>query len=115
MPVMTRLWQRLTGRTGARPADALSPRVQTRLEQIRLAMLAALGGAAAERTHPALARRLRCAADVQGLWYARGELMAALAQRHGERAARAQLHRITAMFEGLLPRSLMAGRPTRRR
>ena len=80
---------------------------RTRLEDIRGAMVSALG----ERGHdayPALLRRLRCATDVQGLWYARSDLMAALAKLHGERHAQRQLRSLTNMFQGLLPPGLAA-------
>ncbi len=78
------------------------------LEHLRLAMLETLGesGLAA---HPRVARRLRFADDVQTLWYARSELMAALAEQHGEARARQELERLGALFNGLLPAGMTAG------
>lgn len=55
---------------------------------------------------PQLARRIRYAIDVQALWYLRGDLMAVLAGRHGEAAAREKIDALAGMFEDLLPRGL---------
>lgn len=78
------------------------------LEHLRLAMLETLGesGSAA---HARVARQLRFADDVQALWYARSELMAALAEQHGEARARQELERLGALFTGLLPAGMTAG------
>ncbi len=75
------------------------------MEDIREAMLALLGDQGPLR-HPQVTRRIRYAGDVQGLWYLRGDLMAALAAMHGEVQAREQLQAVTRMFQGLLPSSL---------
>ena len=77
------------------------------LEHIREAMLSSLDFADDADLFP-LERRIRNAKDVQGLWYLRADLMLILAGRLGETAARAKLEHITALFQGLLPRSLMA-------
>ncbi|MBI5278002.1 MAG: hypothetical protein HY854_16250 [Burkholderiales bacterium] len=79
-------------------------------EDIREAMLALLGENSPKR-FPQLTRRLRYAADIQALWYLRGDLMATLATIHGETAARQQVRAITEMFDGLLPGSL-SSRPS---
>ena len=78
------------------------------LEHLRLAMLETLGesGSAA---HARVARQLRFADDVHALWYARSELMAALAEQHGEARARQELERLGALFTGLLPAGMTAG------
>ncbi len=80
------------------------------LEEVRDAMLALLGDEGATR-HASVHRRIRYAADIQGLWYLRGDLMGALATVHGEAGARARVGTITEMFHGLLPGSL-ASRPS---
>ena len=72
-----------------------------RLEAIRHAMLSALSELDATR-FPDLGRRLRIADDFQTLWYARSELMHAMASRMGESHAKAQMAVITDMFEGLV-------------
>ena len=72
-----------------------------RTEDIREAMLAALGPDASRRC-PQITRRVRYAGDLEGLWYLRGELMAALAGLQDERHARDTLDRLTSMFQGLL-------------
>jgi hypothetical protein len=61
------------------------------------------------RSYPYLGRKLRFAEDVQTLWYARSELMAALASLHGEARARQELERLTRLFHGLLPPGLTPG------
>jgi hypothetical protein len=82
------------------------------LEAIRQRMLelAALGQA--ERRSEAVARRIRFAANVESLWFARGELMGQLARAQGEAAARAQVDALRALFEEVLPKGLRS-RPSR--
>ena len=77
-----------------------------RTEDIRQAMLDALGPQASRRC-PQVTRRVRYAGDLEGLWYLRGELMAALADLQDESHAREQMDRLTAMFQGLLSPSLV--------
>jgi hypothetical protein len=91
----------------AAPTDSV---LETGMEDVREAMLALLGEAGTKRFAP-VTRRIRYANDIQGLWYLRGDLMAALAAMHGEAAAREQIQQITRMFQGLLPGSL-ASRPS---
>ena len=55
------------------------------VERLRQAMLGALGEAGVA-AHPVLARRLRYIDDAIGLWYARTELMAALAEREDKKS-----------------------------
>ncbi len=81
-----------------------------RTEDIRQAMLDALGTTGSER-FPQVSRRVRFAADITGLWYLRGDLMAALASLQGEAAARQKIDSITSLFQGLLP-SGMSSRPS---
>jgi hypothetical protein len=52
-----------------------------------------------------LVRRIRYA-NVESLWYARGELMAQLAREHGEAIARERIEVLSEMFHGVLPRGL---------
>jgi hypothetical protein len=66
-------------------------------------MLRALGDPAGQPSR--LAFRIRRATDIRDLWYLRGELMVAIAQRHGESAAREAIYAISEEFEGLLPGS----------
>lgn len=84
--------------------------VQLRLEDIRAAMLGMLGDEGAQR-YPQLARRIEFCADEMALWYARSELMAALADLYDEETAHRRLTRQSAMFKGLLPKGMM-GRPS---
>jgi hypothetical protein len=74
-------------------------------EDIRESMLTALGDSGPKQ-FPQITRRIRYASDIQALWYLRGDLMAALAAKHGEVEAREKVASVTAMFQGLLPNSL---------
>ena len=101
----------LAGLTGRLPSRRSDPeRTAHRLEDIRLAMLDMLGDDGAER-YPQVARRIRHGADAQGLWYARADLMAALAGLHGEQIARTRMVSLSVLFEGTLPKGMMS-RPT---
>jgi hypothetical protein len=75
------------------------------LETIRRKMLALAVLTHGERSE-ALARRIRYAASVESLWYARGELMGQLAKVDGEAAAREKVDALSALFKELLPRGL---------
>jgi hypothetical protein len=84
------------------PSDST---LENKTEDIREAMLELLGDTGAKQ-FANVTRRIRYANDIQGLWYLRGDLMAALATTMGEAAARQQVQRITQMFQGMLPGSL---------
>ncbi len=90
----------LFGRNDPTP-QALSDRT----EAIRRLMLHELGDFG-EKNFPAVARRVRFAPDIQGLWYARSDVMAILASRYGETVAREKIVKISSRFHGLLPKSL---------
>ncbi|MDB5749617.1 MAG: hypothetical protein JWP65_38 [Ramlibacter sp.] len=75
------------------------------LGDIQEAMLTALGQAGA-KSFPGVARRIQYADDLQTLWYLRGDLMAALADLHGEVHARETMRDISAQFQGMLPKGL---------
>lgn len=85
-----------------------------RTEDIRELMLTELGEYG-EKFHPAVARRVRYAPDVQGLWYVRSEVMAILASAHGETIASRKLAVISRQFKGLLPAALTSGSGSRPR
>lgn len=85
-------------------------RQESRVEEIRLAMIDSLGDDGAS-TFPQITRRIRYAGDVYGLWYLRGELMAALSKLKGEAVAQEKIASITEMFRGLLPGGL-SSRPS---
>ncbi len=84
--------------------------LENRTEDIRLFILAELGEFAEEH-YPKLVRSVTYAQDAQGLWFARGEVMAVLADMHGETIAREKIERISDKFRGLLPRGL-SSRPS---
>ena len=89
----------------------ISPAVlEDRTEDIRLLILLELGEFA-ETHYPKLVRNVTYAQDAQGLWYTRGEVMAVLANMHGETIAREKIERISDKFRGLLPRGL-SSRPS---
>lgn len=89
------------------PSDSV---LESGTEDIREAMLALMSEAGA-REFANVMRRVRYANDIQGLWYLRGDVLAALAATQGEAAARQKIQKITRMFEGLLPGSL-SSRPS---
>lgn len=90
----------LLGRAEATP-EALTDRT----EVIRQLMLHELGEYG-EKKFPAVTRRVRYAPDIQGLWYARSDVMAILATTYGETLARQKVADISGRFNGLLPKSL---------
>lgn len=90
----------LLGRTDPTPQT-----LNARTEVIRELMLHELGSYG-EKKFPAVARRVRYASDVQGLWYARSDVMAILANTYGETVAREKIANISGRFNGLLPKSL---------
>jgi hypothetical protein len=100
MPQLRTSCMALLGRAEATPEALVA-----RTEIIRELMLHELGDYG-ERKFPAVARRVRYAPDVQGLWYARSDLMAILANTHGETVAREKIAHISGRFQGLLPKSL---------
>jgi len=73
----------------------------------RVDMLGEIG----EQTYPQVARRIRYGGDALALWYARADLMAALAGLHGEQLARTRMVSLLVLFEGTLPKG-MASRPS---
>ncbi|MES2633655.1 MAG: hypothetical protein V4669_11835 [Pseudomonadota bacterium] len=75
------------------------------MEVVRLEMLALLDGAQGERV-PSLRRRITYAGEIQGLWFLRGELMAVLANLHGETVARELIGEVSQLFDGLVPDGL---------
>jgi hypothetical protein len=75
------------------------------VENIRRKMLAMAVMGNADRAE-ALARRIRYAANVESLWYARGELMQLLAREHGEVLAREKVDALSELFRGVLPHGL---------
>ena len=93
----------LLGLSGAPPKDA-----GWRMENIREMMLAELGDYA-DRKFPAVVRRVRFASDVQGLWYARSDVMSILSNTYGETVAREKMRVISSRFVGLLPKSVTKG------
>lgn len=79
-------------------------------EDIRTSMLELLGQGGYAR-FPQLTRRIRYAGELQGLWYLRGDLMAAIASMDGEAIARERLREVSDLFQGLLPGGL-SSRPS---
>ena len=100
MPQLRSSYMALLGRVDPTPKA-----LDARTEIIRELMLHALGDYG-EKKFPAIARRVRYAPDVQGLWYARSDVMAILANTHGETVAREKIADISGRFNGLLPKSL---------
>lgn len=87
------------------PSSAPTATMDYGIEDIRLAMLGLMTEVHDTR-FPHVLRRIRYATDVQGLWFLRGDLMAALASTLGEAAAREKLEAVSDMFEDLVPDGL---------
>lgn len=100
IPQLRSSYMALLGRVDPTPKG-----MDARTEIIRELMLHAVGDYG-EKKFPAVARRVRYAPDVQGLWYARSDVMAILANTHGETVAREKIADISGRFNGLLPKSL---------
>lgn len=75
------------------------------MEDIREAMLSMASADSDERAL-AVIRRIRYAADLEALWYIRGELMGLLARCHGEAVAWEMLEDLSVLFSDLLPPGL---------
>lgn len=86
-------------------AEPTPAAVNDRTEDIRQLMLDELGDYG-EKKFPAVTRRIRYAQDIQALWYARSDVMAILANTHGETIAREKVACISGRFTGLLPKAL---------
>lgn len=97
--------RRKTSWTSLALATQTPEALDSRIEDIRRLMLVELGEYG-EKKYPAYARRVRHAIDIQGLWYARSDLMSILANTYGETIAREKIADISNKFDGLLPKSL---------
>ena len=75
------------------------------MEDIRGAMLS-MASADSDDRALAVIRRIRYAADLEALWYIRGELMGLLARCHGEAVAWEMLEDLSVLFSDLLPPGL---------
>lgn len=91
--------------TSNHASDPQDSQQEITIEQIREAMLVLMARVGEER-FPQVTRRIRYATDVQALWYLRGDLMAVLASREGESAAREHIDAVTRMFREVLPEGL---------
>ncbi|MGH6638125.1 MAG: hypothetical protein ACREBY_05895, partial [Polaromonas sp.] len=72
------------------PSEVTPSMLEDRTEEIRQFILDELGEFG-ENHYPKITRRVRYAQDAQGLWYARGDVMAVLAAVHGESIAREKI------------------------
>jgi hypothetical protein len=82
-------------------------RLQASIRDIRLAMLECLAQNGVD-SKSVIHMRIAYANDIQDLWYLRGDVMAVIASREGEVAAKKKLAQISVRFNGLLPRALTA-------
>jgi hypothetical protein len=76
--------------------------VRQKTSLIQKAMLECLDGDVSQPAR-AVARRIHLASDAAGLWQLRGDVMTALALRHGEALARQQVASFTPLFREVLP------------
>lgn len=89
---------------GVRQPTAKGDDEHSRTENIRQTMLGMVELDGSERAEK-LARRIRYA-DLEALWFMRGELMGMLARSHGEVAARERLEGLGRLFQDMLPSGL---------
>lgn len=84
---------------------ASAPKLGTnaRVEAVRKAMLDPLDDLDTSQRLARVMSRIEYAPDIQALWYLRGDVMAVLAEAHGESAATGRLSEISGKFHGLLP------------
>ncbi|HSH90380.1 MAG TPA: hypothetical protein VK996_10370 [Ramlibacter sp.] len=83
----------------------MKPAESVRIDDVREMMLASIGAMGAGGS-TRVAHRIRHAADVEALWFLRGDLMLLLANSHGEFAALEKIDAISSAFEHLLPEGL---------
>lgn len=76
---------------------------QQAMEQVRQAILATMDDAGLDGQHADLLNKVSYAGSIQTLWYARTDLMMALAASRGEAYAQRQLDHLSRRFLGLLP------------
>jgi hypothetical protein len=81
------------------------------IEDIRSSMLALIAEVG-DKKFVHVVRRIRYATEIMSLWYLRGDLMSALASKHGEVLAREKVRPITAMFKDNVPQGLKSSRPS---
>lgn len=101
--IATKLRDSLFGLLGQAADDGPSRRERT--EKVREAMLRHLGDHGFTR-FPQLTRRIQFATDAEALWYLRSDLMASLANLHGESFARHEMQELTDHFQGLVSQGL---------
>ena len=97
----------LLGRT----APQASPAAAFRTEAVRQIMRETMTAIGLEQSHPQVYHRIFFAQDIQALWYARSDLMTALASEHGESFAQEKIAALSSLFDGLLPPSLKYREP----
>ena len=105
---MIRILSQFTSSFAALLAHSTIVDLDGRVEDIRDAMLAALAPHLVETDElPELWVKISRAADAQGLWYLRSELLGHLSPHQGERKAYQTLALITEMFREIVPAEQM--------
>jgi hypothetical protein len=82
---------------------APSPAQEASMEDVRQAMLDVMAQAGPTDAHLELLIKINYAGTIQTLWYARSEIMQALAATRGEAYAQQQMETLSSRFIGLLP------------
>lgn len=90
------------------PNDA----TESRVEEVREAMLSSIRELSSSETHATITRRLRWAPHAQALWYLRIDVMTLLCTQRSESEARQILQEITQLFLGLVHANQIS-RPSR--
>ena len=89
------------------------PATDADTDAVRQVMLDAIHGNNLAERHPQLHSRVTHAPSIHALWYARCDLMTALASELGEAVAQSHMAVISHRFVGLVPEA-RGPRPTRR-
>lgn len=85
---------------------------ESRVEEVRDAMLKSIHELSPSESHTTLTRRLRWAPHAQALWYLRIDVMTLLCTQRSESEARQSLQEITQLFLGLVHANQIS-RPSR--
>ena len=96
-----------------RPDQMATPAAVERIEDVRRRMLDIMTAEGLDVQRRDLFSKIRYAGSIHALWYARSDVMAALAGQLGEQSARQRMTDVSLRFTGLLPEARTLQRPRR--
>ena len=86
-----------------RPDPIARPDATIRVETVRRAMLDTMAADGIDIQYRQVFNKIRYAGSIQSLWYARSDVMGALAAERGEAFAQQRMADLSRLFSGLLP------------